>query len=462
MPALWEVDSADPSGPWIVTMASGKRHRPLGKLLLLTAATAGMVAGWMALARHPLPNLLAQRLGDELQAAPQSQVEWRVRQIAQMGEPGIPVLVAALGSERTVVADAAREAIWDEIAQWEKLPVREALPRVVALAQALGAAAGRFDPAARADAACLATRLLQWPLGQPNNAPRRMVAACESVLRLAAADGPASVPRVAPWEGRAASGQTAVAADGRPTAGPAHGRQPLIPGNLAALLEQATDAAALDSPANPPQGPEGPLPVYLAPEPPAKAESAGRGSAPDRDRKTVDPNQSAPMAANQPMRLASGGLLAPSPASDARSPAQAAPTDTLELIRQLQATDPSQRAHARSALAARGLKPAEIEIGQRLFDPDPAVRRRLARSLPSIPGIDAAPWLMLMARDQDAEVRRTAAALLVTTGDPALVEELRRVAREDPDGAIREQLERLDEPRLGRGTPAGSAAPTVR
>jgi len=452
-------------------MASGKHRRRPGKLLLLTAVSAGVVAGWVAIARHPLSNLVARRLGDELQTAPDGQIEWRVRQIARMGESGIPILVAALGSERNGVADAARETIWDEIGQWERLPARDALPRVVALAQALGCAAEQFDPGARADAACLATRLLQWPLGQPSSASRRMVAACESVLRQAAADGPASVPRVAPWEGRAALDHPAVAAivpspavaaDGRSTAAPVDARQRPVPGKVAAVPEQAAEAAGLRSPANPLRSPEVPLPGHESPEPPAKAESAGRGSPQDRDGNTVDPNESAPMAANRPMRLASAGRAGrpeSSPAGEARSEGGPAPTDTLKLIRQLHATDPSQRAHARSALAARGLKPAELEVAERLFDPDPAVRRQLARSLPSIPGIDAAPWLVHMARDQDAEVRRTAAALLVTTGDPALLEELRRMAREDPDAGIREQLERLDDPRMGRGTPGSPGSP---
>ena len=438
-------------------MASGKHRWRLGKLLLLTAVSAGLVAGWMAIARHPLSNLVARRLGDELHTAPDSQIEWRVRQLARMGESGIPVLVAALGSESSGVADAARETIWDEIGQWERLPAREALPRVVALAQALGDAADQFDPGSRADAACLATRLLQWPLGQPSTASRRMVAACESVLRLAAADGPASVPRVAPWEGRAAMDHPAVAAI-----------VPTIPGKVAALPERATQPAGLRSPANPLRAPEVPevlLPGHESPVPPAKAESAGRGSPLDRDGKSAEMNESAPMAANRPIRLAAAGRAGrpeSSPAGEARSAGGRPATVTLELIRQLQAADPSQREHARSALAARGLKPAELEVAERLFDSDPAVRRRLARSLPSIPGIDAAPWLVQMARDQDAEVRRTAAALLVTTGDPALVEELRRMARDDPEAGIREQLERLDEPRTGRGTPAGAAAPTLR
>lgn len=451
MPALWRSTERIEPGRRIVTMASGKHRWRPGNLLLLTAVSAGVLAGWMAIVGHPLSNLVARRLGDELQTAPDGQIEWRVRQIARMGEPGIPILVAALGSERNGVADAARETIWDEIGQWERLPAREALPRVVALAQALGRAAEQFDPGARADAACLATRLLQWPLGQPSSASRRMVAACESVLRQAAADGPASVPRVAPWEGRAALDHPAVAAI-----------VPSTPGKVAALPERPTEAAGLRSPANPLRSPEVPLPGREWPGPPAKAESAGRDSPLDRDGNTVDPNESAPMAANRPMRLTSAGRTArsePSLAGEPRSAGGPAPTDTLKLIQQLHATDPSQRAHARSALAARGLKPAELEVAERLFDPDPAVRRQLARNLPSIPGIDAAPWLVQMARDQDAEVRRTAAALLVTTGDPALLEELRRMAREDPDAGIREQLERLDEPRMGRGTPGSPGSP---
>ncbi len=79
-----------------------------------------------------------------------------------------------------------------------------------------------------------------------------------------------------------------------------------------------------------------------------------------------------------------------------------------------------------------------------------------------ISGIDAAPWLLRLARDRDAEVRLTAITLLATTGDRALLEEVRRIAQADSDPRIRDQLERLEAPQLGRSPAGGSSPPAMR
>ena len=78
---------------------------------------------------------------------------------------------------------------------------------------------------------------------------------------------------------------------------------------------------------------------------------------------------------------------------------------------------------------------------------DPAVRKELARALPELRSIDAAPWLMQLGKDADAEVRLTAITLMATSGDPLLLEEVERVAGNDSDPRIREQVDRIAEQR---------------
>ena len=53
--------------------------------------------------------------------------------------------------------------------------------------------------------------------------------------------------------------------------------------------------------------------------------------------------------------------------------------------------------------------------------------------LPGLPGVDAAPWLLYLCRDDDPEVRLTAVFLIVTTGNPALLEKAEAIARADTD-----------------------------
>jgi HEAT repeat protein len=78
-----------------------------------------------------------------------------------------------------------------------------------------------------------------------------------------------------------------------------------------------------------------------------------------------------------------------------------------------------------------------------VLDPDPQVRRRLARLLPEVPGLDAVPWLVLLTRDEDAEVRLTALTLLATTGDPTLLDEVGELVRGDADPRVQRLAERL-------------------
>ena len=82
-----------------------------------------------------------------------------------------------------------------------------------------------------------------------------------------------------------------------------------------------------------------------------------------------------------------------------------------------------------------------------MFSADPAVRKDLARRLPELRSIDAAPWLIQLSRDADPEVRLTAITLMATSGDPLLLEQVERIAGEDPDPRIRDQVTRIGQQR---------------
>jgi HEAT repeat protein len=88
----------------------------------------------------------------------------------------------------------------------------------------------------------------------------------------------------------------------------------------------------------------------------------------------------------------------------------------------------------------------ELELARQLFDPDPQIRKHLAELLPSLQSIDAAPWLLALCRDEDAEVRLIAVSLIATSGDPALKAEAERIARRDADPRLKNQAQRMTKP----------------
>jgi len=144
-----------------------------------------------------------------------------------------------------------------------------------------------------------------------------------------------------------------------------------------------------------------------------------------------------------------------------RSPPQALGglrrADLFDLVRQLRADDARTVAAARAELLRRGLTEVDLELGRRLFDPNPDVRRQLVRALPALQSVDPAPWLLRLCQDEDPEVRMAAMALAGTTGDPQLLDQVEAIARQDADNRIRDLADQLATQRDIVGTRAGGA-----
>ena len=83
-----------------------------------------------------------------------------------------------------------------------------------------------------------------------------------------------------------------------------------------------------------------------------------------------------------------------------------------------------------------------IELARRAGDPDPAVRRQFAESLPTLDGVDARPWLLELSYDDDPQVRAAAVTLMATSGDLELLKRVRQVSLDDPDDHTRAQAEK--------------------
>ncbi len=112
-------------------------------------------------------------------------------------------------------------------------------------------------------------------------------------------------------------------------------------------------------------------------------------------------------------------------------------------MRQLHSTDHYTVMEALNALRRRGYQRHHIELARRLTDPSPDVRKSLAESLPSIPGLDALPWLRALARDEDQEVRVLALTILATATNPSVKVWLNEAIQRETDARIRQRLQRM-------------------
>ncbi|MGA2253806.1 MAG: HEAT repeat domain-containing protein [Thermoguttaceae bacterium] len=136
--------------------------------------------------------------------------------------------------------------------------------------------------------------------------------------------------------------------------------------------------------------------------------------------------------------------------------------DVLDLMRRLRADDGDQRAEARRELVRRGFSEVDLELAKQLFSPDAGIRKQLARAVPRLSSVDAAQWLMWLALDPQPEVRLAAVGTLATTGDPALLDRVEALARNDHDPQIQALAEQIAKQRDLSSTRGDAADPVGR
>jgi HEAT repeats len=422
--------------------ASRRRPKP-GRLLGITLAATALL-GILAAAWHSRrPEILAERWQARLTELPDAELEPQLRRIAELGDAGIPVLTAALGSPREPLRDAAQVAILDEMARWELLPAEAATARLSTLAESLAAMSRQFDRPTHRFAADLALRILHWPHEDGDARRPALLAHCEAVLAAAAA--PRRVPSVIAIEPATASPIVASTNVDSVESLPALARYPGggLPVELASLPPPREIAASRhDESGAPTSGEPNRLPEQVATKP--IGESAEPYAQLDQ----------AP-AANQPRRLPTADdssqstrLLSAHVAD--RLPAEINPSNAVawnglkvrELMQRLDSADAQIAANARGELKRRGIAGPLVELARRAADPNPTVRLELAESLPTFSGVDARPWLLELSYDDDPRVRTAAVTLMATSGDIDLLKRVQQVSLDDPDDHTRAQAEK--------------------
>ena len=442
-----------------------KRRRALLVTLALSAALVAAVVGL----RRPYAWFLARHWRNRLKTVPEERVDVLLEGIARLGDPGIPVLVEALGSERACVAAGARRVLAKEMGRWELLRARDYSPKLAILAEALADHVDQFPLAARAEAADLAARILGlWTLDDAVVDPAQVIASCEKVLRTPSPQRPVLAQRPS-WEPLAdtSAEQRRLASEpnplraGLPQAGEPRPQRDLslaesTPSPRAPLGSETAEAPGLASNAiRSPEPGETQLaePRRLDRDEPSRsvqhplrplAPSGSGGPTPQRGSGRSGEAELTDVPRVRPLRFLSdatgGSVDLPGRRFDPVDPAR---LDTVELMRRLQAADQDAVEAAREELARRGFTEVHLALARQLFHPDPEVRARLGRVLLALPNIDAAPWLIELSRDEDPEVRLAAISLMGTTGDEALLRAVENSARQDPDPRVQQQAERI-------------------
>jgi hypothetical protein len=107
------------------------------------------------------------------------------------------------------------------------------------------------------------------------------------------------------------------------------------------------------------------------------------------------------------------------------------------------------RSEIEDELLARGFCPIPKRLVEQYFSDDLADRLRLVDNVLTEPNLDARPWLMLLAEDENAEVRLMAVTVMATSDDKTLVEKAWQTAIRDRDSRIADLAARLRARREG-------------
>ena len=455
---------------WPDRVSTTEKNRIRGPraLLLGLIMAAGMIALVAGLRGH-FAQLMADHWRAKLNQVSDDRVPVLLAGVAELGEPGIPVLVEAFGSPRESVARAAKQILIEEVSRWELLSSPEASRRLAILAESLADRIDHFGPTARSDAAELATRILLWPLDQKSVDRGRVAQWCDRVLRVSAPErrtleqhhrsggvtrllvggdpaeaygGNLKQSMLAAVEPGAPSTRPApvapVAAETEPQSLPSHQSPTIVQ-----LRGNHPDSATRLSVANQPRGEtRRQFGIQVTPlERIAQLFSMGR----DNSQTAGASSSAAETAARDPNDPGGQGQprdpsAEPDPVGDSLRRA-----NTIMVMKQLRSADGRVATAAEVELTQRGFSAAHLELARRLFDPDPSVRKQIGRAALETPGVNPIPWLVELSRDDDPEVRLAAVTLMATTGEPALIGNIEEIARRDPSERVRRQAQRIAE-----------------
>jgi hypothetical protein len=453
-----------------------RRFAAFGVLVVGVVCLLTLVSNWQQ--RYWVES---QRVNFE--RLPSDRVLDAARTLASEGPHALPELVSALGSMQASVATAAQQVVLEELERMESQSDRKSAQARVILAESLAQHALEFGPTTTRFAAHLAERLLRDDQQRLTSDERmRLIDSCGIVIHHASRQVDVALlastmdlnwqetPPPMPWEATIALLREAE--DKREQKLPASfADRGISPDGVQvpALPDSAREAIAGLN------GVETGTADGMAPKPLPEVSGALADDQYDRPEKFRKPLElrrlpkrntsvsSDTSAANPKDGTNSPQMLSPSESavrqalpSRSKSGRSGGPPRDETMIRLLQAlVDADQQAanRAATALTERGLPKQHLELAKRLADPDPEVRKSLVDILPRTAGLDARPWLMWLAHDDDAGVRFAAMSMIATSQDPRLCEKIEQMARNDDDERIVALADRLLERRTGTGNP---------
>ncbi len=413
-------------------------------LPLVVAIVFALVAKLVAWQRADLVAELAERVAHS--DAPEASAA--VRLLASMPRPPVAILVRAAASADREVAQEAQQTISKLLRRWQRQIEDQGRTKAVArqLSELAELFAQHAETLSRADEAWL-TKTTRKVLRLANRIPSQhapLVAGhCDAILA-AISPGPASIEKTIRTE---LAGEKMLVSAGALTDDDPQMRP--------TRLQREFSVGATPTPVT------------------AKVRDNLQGSERIADKKSADTSAEgatrAPWQADwsHPLfRIAPAmpinGLPrqershdpAPLPSGIETKPIEAeandrplAHVDSRELLNDWLRAEGADVFPIEQELTRRGFGRLTERLVEQFFSRVPQDRLRMVDDVLTEPGVDARPWLVLLADDEDADVRLLAVTIMATSSDAALIEKAWDVAINDRDPRIAGLAGRLRERR---------------
>lgn len=387
-----------------------------------------------------------------------------VRQLAAMPRPPLEVLVAAAASADHDVAQEAQLSINDLLRRWQRQikaerNVHAVARQLAALAALLAEKQNTFLTADHPWLRSTAGKILRLANRIPASHAPWVAADCDAVLAAVTTRSLSTAAFVGTPS--LATGQRPATEAGAPLAASkqqALGQAPLEHAFTAAAAPPVTPAETVGSPPHSVQefgahGDHGSGDVPASEGSAASADSEWRG---DWLHPIFHMLPAMPIDAQRMEPVAPAGMPARSSAQPSsrseRTETAARPlagVESRELLQQWLVADGTAVFSVEDELTQRGFGRLSTRLVQQLFSDRAEERLRLVDDVLTEPGVDARPWLSLLADDAAADVRLLAVTIMATSNDATLIEKAWQVAISDRDPRIAGLAGRLRERREG-------------
>ncbi len=377
------------------------------------------------------PTWLANRLGEDFSSLDSTEKQSRLDQLSQLGIAGFEPMLAGVADKDPEVVDHAIKLIRDLQTQWTSLPKAESQDRQLALINAIEQYTPRF---AEPQQAWAASFLNETIIENADDSSRRsqqvFVAANHALQQLTRRD-------LVVFEQNVALKPAPHPRDSLGAAKSPQHAEPL-PLRVSTVQSSWTDW--------PPQEPKILQAGFL--DEPAPAQDISQETKAARE---VEATHEVTVA--HEFKVAGASLSIPT-VGDAQAAAYAespdanvdttqrideiaettTPTrrlvdwttfDTASIMRVLGSDQATIRDQAAQQLRQRGFSETELSVADAIANSDAAYRLELIRQLVTQDTVDARPWLLLLLRDEDREVKLEAVSALGRFLDPQIRKELR-------------------------------------